>query len=86
MLTLTADDLLACLDALPPVPLLGLTLLRQAEAAADGRWFPTGVATEQIVTATLELLAYSETCRHAAQRLSHLTPLPCAVPLMEYPL
>ncbi len=88
MLTVTTLDsrqLIACLEGLPPVELLGLALLRQCRPE-PGTWFPTRLPPEQVKAATLEFIAYGNRCLEAAQRLAALSPVPLALSCPEYGL
>jgi len=89
MSSITEADLFACIEALPPLALLGLSLLRQphdVDTDQQGQWFPTVVPSEQIVAATLELIAYTDRCRAVAHKLVDVRPIPCDFPIAEYPL
>ena len=72
MLTLTHDDLRACLAATPPVELLGMTLLKQGSP----QLLPSDIPRDMLREAVIELVAYTGRCTTAAQRLSNLTPIP----------
>lgn len=89
MPTLSQPDLFACVEALPPLDLLGLSLMRRPLTEADthrGQWFPTTIPPEQLIAATLELIAYTDRCRAVAHKLADVRPVPCTLPLLEYPL
>ena len=72
MLSLTHDDLRACLAATPPVELLGMTLLRQGSPQLH----PADVPRDTLREAVTEIVAYTGRCTAAAHRLSNLTPIP----------
>ena len=72
MLTLTHDDLRACLAATPPVELLGMTLLRQGSP----QFLPSNVPRDVLREAVTEIIAYTGRCVAAANRLSNLAPVP----------
>ena len=72
MITLTRDDLIACLAAAPPVELLGMTLLKQGSP----RLLPADIPRDTLREAVTEMIAYVDRCASAAQRLSHLRPIP----------
>jgi hypothetical protein len=72
VLALTHDDLRACLAATPPVELLGMTLLKQGSPQLH----PPDIPRDTLREAVTELVAYTERCTTAAQRLSNLTPIP----------
>jgi len=72
MLSLTHDDLRACLAAMPPVELLGMTLLRQGSP----QLYPADVPRDTLREAVTEIVAYTGRCTAAAQRLSNLMPIP----------
>ena len=72
MLALTHDDLCACLVAVPPVELLGMTLLKQGSPQLH----PFDVPRDTLREAVTEIVAYTGRCTTAAQRLSNLAPVP----------
>ena len=72
MLSLTHDDLRACLAATPPVELLGMTLLRQGNPQLT----PPDIPRDRLREAVTEIVAYTGRCTTAAQRLSNLAPIP----------
>lgn len=81
--------LILCIEDLAPVPLVGLSLLRQPLGltdAARGSWFPTDITAEQLVAAALDLIAYGDRCRESAHKLSDLHPIPVSFSVAEYPL
>jgi len=80
----SVEDLLACLDKVPPVELLGLTLLEQCQPSTG--WFPGDVPMEAVVKATIQLIGYGERARYAAEKLSDLRAIPLALPIEEYGL
>lgn len=89
MPTVAHRDVLACVESLPPVALVGLSLLRQPLTDADaqsGRWFPADIPSAQVVAATLELITYLDRCRAVAAKLADLRAVPCSFPVLEYPL
>jgi len=89
MSSITEADLFACIEALPPLALLGLSLLRQAHDVntdQQGQWFPAKVSSEQVIAATLELIAYTDRCRAVAHKLVDVRPIPFDFPIIEYPL
>lgn len=69
---LTHDDLCACLAAITPVELLGMTLLRQG----NPQLLPSNIPRDVLREAVTEIVAYTGRCTAAAQRLSNLTPVP----------
>ncbi len=82
---LTAEDLLACLEQIPPVELSGLALLRQCQPT-PGHWFPGEVSTEQVVQATIEFIEYGNRSMSAAGKLAMLPPVPFRLPILEFGL
>ncbi len=84
-LALDSQQLIACLEALPPVELLGRVLLRQCQSTSGG-WFPGDVPMAQVVQATVEMVGYGNRASQAAQRLFGLRPVPLAVSVVEFPL
>lgn len=92
-------QLLACLEALPPLALLGVALLRQCQWTPHktagfmgnpdqtaGGWFPKTVPVEQVVQATVEMIAYGTRSTYATQKLASLRPIPLNIPIVEFPL
>lgn len=78
---------IAVLQKVPPADLLGVKLLQQHPPSPHGTFFPTGVPTEQIVEATVELIAYTQRSRAAAHNLSTLFPIPLkTLPIWEFGL
>jgi len=81
---MTADTLRDCLLNLPPLELLGMTLLQSNPHAG---FFPSDVPRETLKTAVVEMIDYGERCQSTAQRLSKLTPVPITtIDLWEYAL
>jgi hypothetical protein len=81
LLSLDRHSLCACLADLAPVQLQGMKLLREAQHPhqyAPGEWFPrmNGLTRDQIRDAVVELVAYSERCARAAQRLAQVNAIP----------
>jgi hypothetical protein len=72
VLSLTHDDLRACLADVAPVELLGMTLLRQGSP----QFLPSAVPRDVLREAVTELIGYTGRCTAAAQRLSNLMPIP----------
>ena len=70
---LTVENLRDCLLGLPPVELLGMTLLQDTPHAG---FFPQDVPREALKAAVVEIIDYGERCQRAAQRLSKLAPVP----------
>ncbi len=70
--TMTHTILCDSLSALAPCELLGMALLRQSSPA----FFPGSVSREQLRDATLEIIAYTQRCQIAAQRLENLSAVP----------
>lgn len=81
---MTAETLRDCLLNLPPLELLGMTLLQNSPHAG---FFPSDVPRETLKSAVVEMIDYGEQCRSVAQRLSKLTPVPIiGVDLWEFAL
>ena len=80
-----AQNLIACLETLAPVQLLGLTLLEQHQPA-PGMWFPGNIPPDQLVAATVQLIQYGDACRQMAGKLAALRAIPAALPVVEYGL
>lgn len=68
----TIDDLHLCLADLPPVELKGMALLR----ACPPVLFPGSVPREQLREAVTEIIAYTNRCQIALDRLSTLAAVP----------
>lgn len=81
---MTAESLRECLAGVPPVNLLGTELLRTHRP--QGGFFPADVPRDQIKEAVTEIIAYTARCRAAAQRLSHLAPVPLTTVCVEFGL
>ena len=82
---ISVQALIACLEALAPVELLGLALLDQHQPV-PGTWFPGDVPPDQLVAATVQLIQYGDTCRQVAGKLAALRAVPTALPVVEYGL
>jgi len=81
---MNANQLRDCLLNLPPLELLGMTLLQSNPHAG---FFPSDVPRETLKTAVVEMIDYGERCQSTAQRLSKLTPVPITtIDLWEYSL
>jgi hypothetical protein len=65
--SLSLESLQACLADLPPVPLKGLALMERPSLLAD---------RETVRTAVVELIAYTNGCAQAIDRLRDLPPVP----------
>ncbi len=73
-----------CLLNLPPLELLGMTLLQDTTHAG---FFPPDVPREMLKAAVVEVIEYGDRCQAAARRLSDLTPIPLReVELWEFAL
>lgn len=72
MTGLTHDDLRACLSAVAPCELLGMTLLKQGSP----QLFPVDVPRDVLREAVTEIIAYTGRCAAAAHRLRDLSPVP----------
>jgi hypothetical protein len=80
----TAQHLCATLTNLPKVDLLGMRLM-QAHPQAPFQT-PANIPRETLQEAVVEIVAYTECCQEAIQRLRDLTPQPLAQPLWEFAL
>jgi hypothetical protein len=69
---MTHHDLCACLTAVAPCELLGMTLLRQGSP----QLFPADVPCDVLREAVTEIVAYTGRCAAAARRLADLSPIP----------
>jgi hypothetical protein len=72
VLSLTHDDLRACLATTPPVELLGMTLLKQGSP----QFLPSDIPRDTLREAVTEIVAYTGRCVTAANRLRDLAPVP----------
>lgn len=83
---MTTEYLVECLRQIPPVELKGLELLRRLRLQT-GEWFPTGASSGEVIEATTQLIAYTQACSTAANRLERLTPvLLTDISVVEFPL
>jgi hypothetical protein len=69
---MTHQTLCDSLSALAPCELLGMALLRQGPPVL----FPGSVPREQLREAVIEIIAYTNRCQLAAQRLETLSAVP----------
>jgi hypothetical protein len=69
---MTHQTLSDSLSALAPCELLGMALLRQCPPT----FFPGSVSREQLREAVIEIIAYTNRCQIAAQRLENLSAVP----------
>ncbi len=82
----TTENLVNCLAQIPPAEIKGLELLRRLRLQT-GEWFPAGAASEEVIEATTQLIAYTHVCSAAAARLEKLTPVILTeVAMVEFPL
>jgi hypothetical protein len=81
---LTAQHLCATLADLPKVDLLGMRLM-QAHPQAPFQP-PTNIPRNTLQEAVVEIVAYTERCQEAIQRLRSLTPQALTQPLWEFAL
>ena len=70
--TMTHQTLCDSLSALGPCELLGMALLRQGPPT----FFPGSVPREQLREAVIEIIAYTNRCQIAADRLVTLAAVP----------
>ena len=82
MLTLTSDELVACLDAVKPAELMGMALLKQGTP----QLLPTDIPRDTLRDAVIEMVAYIDRCTEVAHRLKNLMSIPLAVPIPEFGL
>ena len=69
---ISIESLRDCLAGLSPVELKGMALLRQGPPAL----FPESVPREQLREAVIEIIAYTNRCQIAADRLATLAAVP----------
>ena len=89
MLQLHFDTSKLCstLTALEPVKLKGLDLLQSEQRAFGLLPSPTAIPRETLRDAVLELIAYTDACARAIQRLCDVPPIPLmAFPIVEWAL
>lgn len=85
------DRMIEALEAVEPVELKGVELLKRLRPQMNV-WFPQDqkkapeVARTDVVYATLELIAYGDSCMRVATRLDNISAEPFDLPLVEYPL
>lgn len=81
-------QLITTLEQLEPLTLEAVTLLHTLRPQT-GEWLPseltlTPEAKEQVIAATVELVAYTRRSANMARLLAHLPPIPLrAVPIVE---
>ena len=85
-LKLSGDDLRKCLEALPPVDLLGLALLRQSQPLPAGSWVPSNLPAEAVARAAVQFVEYADRCAVAMERLTSLAPASVLLPITEFGL
>ena len=71
--SITATDLIGCLESIEPVALLGLDLLRESRPAT-GAWFPQ-LPLDVLTEATKQIIAYTKDCAAAIRKLEILPPM-----------
>ena len=71
---MTTQQLVECLEQIPPAELKGLELLRRLRLQS-GEWFPARAPSEDVIAATQQIIAYTTTCEAAATRLTKLPPV-----------
>lgn len=76
------QDLCACLSAVAPCELLGMTLLKQGSP----RLFPVEIPRDVLRDAVTEIVAYTGRCADAAHRLHILSPVPLSISIPEFGL
>lgn len=86
MSNLPLHQLITTLEQLEPLKLEAVSLLHTLRPQT-GEWLPTTLtpeAKEQVIAATVELVAYTRRSANMARLLSHLPPIPLrAVPIVE---
>ena len=82
---INVTNLIACLQSLTPVNLIGLTLLEECPPAPGG-WFPNQVPEERLVAATIQIIQYGDDCQRMAGRVTALRAVPVSLPVVEYGL
>ncbi len=84
--TLDVAALADCLSQVPPIELKALSLFRELYQSAGGGAHPA-VPSDRVVEATRELIAYTQSCAEAIDRLQHLPPVTLtSVEILEWPL
>ena len=79
---ITVASLRDCLAAIEPVDLLGMRLLK---ACPQPGLYPTDIPRETLKEAVCEIVDYTGRCAAAAQRLSHLAPIPLTtIDILEF--
>jgi hypothetical protein len=72
MIPITHHDLSACLSAVAPCELVGMTLLRQGSP----QLVPPDIPRDVLREAVTEIIAYTQRCSAATHRLRDLSPVP----------
>jgi hypothetical protein len=79
-------QLITTLESLEPLKLEAVSLLHTLRPQT-GEWLPATLTTEtkeQVIAATVELVAYTRRSANMARLLSHLPPIPLrGVPVVE---
>jgi hypothetical protein len=84
---LDTSKLCSTLAALEPVKLKGLDLLQSEQRSFGLLPYPTAIPRETLRDAVLELIAYTDACARAIQRLWDVPPIPLtAFPIVEWAL
>jgi hypothetical protein len=82
---LDTSNFVLILAALEPVQLKGLELLQSEQRAFGLLPSPTAIPRETLRDAVLELIAYTDACARAIQRLCDVPPVPLTTfPIVEW--
>lgn len=86
MSKISLQTLLQSIERIPPLELTAIHLLSTLRSQT-GEWLPTTLTPEtkeQVITATVELVAYTRRSANMARLLSQLQPIPLRdVPVVE---
>ena len=85
-LQIDTDKLCSTLSAVEAVQLKGLTLLQSQEHFVGLLPKPADMPRDILRDAVLELIAYTDACAHAIQRLRDVPPVPLSIPIVEWVL
>ena len=84
---LDSSKLCSTLSAIEPIQLKGLDLLQSEQRAFGLLPNPTAIPRETLRDAVLELIAYTDSCARAIQRLWDVPPIPLtSFPIVEWAL
>jgi len=84
--TISSDALRDCLAELQPVQLKGMELLQASRPTIGLLPDTADIPRETLRDAVVELIAYTDGCSRAIQRLRDVPPVPIGFPVVEWAL